>query len=63
MTETKTYTLQEAADILHISRQTLYNYIRAGKLKVPKMGSVYRVSEEQLRYIIENGFESRFEKS
>ena len=50
----KLYTLQEVADTLRINRQTLYNNIRKGRLRLTKLGKEYRVTEEQLRDIIQN---------
>ena len=52
----KLYTLQEVADILKMNRQTLYNNISRGKLKLTKVGKEYRLTEEQLQDIIKNGF-------
>ena len=54
--QTKLYTLQEVADILRMNRQTLYNNISRGKLKLTKVGKEYRLTEEQLQDIIKNGF-------
>ena len=57
MTEqVKTYTLQEVADILRLNRQTLYNNIRRGKLKAAKFGKEYRITEEQLQELLQNGY-------
>lgn len=52
----KVYTLQEAADILRLNRQTLYNNIRKGRLNIQKLGKEYRITEEQLQDIIQNGY-------
>ena len=54
--QTKLYTLQEVADILRMNRQTLYNNISRGKLKLTKVGKEYRLTEGQLQDIIKNGF-------
>lgn len=50
------YTLKEAADALRVSRQTLYNHIGKGDLRIPKLGKEYRISGEQLQYILASGF-------
>ncbi len=55
MTEIKVYTLQEIADILKVSRQTIYNYLRANKLRATKYGKEYRVLEEDLKEFLKNG--------
>lgn len=52
----KLYTLQEVADVLRVSRQTLYNNIRKGRLQATKVGKEYRIPEEQLRDIVKNGY-------
>lgn len=52
----KTYTLQEVADILKVSRQTLYNHISKGNLHFTKFGKEYRLTESQLEAILQNGF-------
>lgn len=44
----KVYTLEELVDVLQVTRRTLYNYIREGKLKAVKMGKYWRVTEKQL---------------
>lgn len=52
----KIYTLQEVADVLRVTKQTLYNNIRKGKLQATKVGKEYRITEEQLQDIIKNGY-------
>lgn len=56
MEQSKLYTLQEVADVLRVSRQTLYNNIRKGKLNLTKIGKEYRVTEEQLQELLRNGY-------
>ena len=56
MTDNKLYTLQEVANILRVSRQTLYNNIRKGKLQAAKYGKEYRITEEQLQDLIKYGY-------
>ena len=51
----KLYTLQEVADVLRVSRQTIYNYVTAKRLKASKIGKEYRVTEEDLQDFIKNG--------
>ena len=52
----KLYTLKEVADILRVSRQTLYNNIKNGRLQATKVGKEYRITEERLRDIVANGY-------
>lgn len=51
----KLYTLQEVADYLRVSRQTIYNYVTAKRLKASKIGKEYRVTEEDLQAFMERG--------
>jgi excisionase family DNA binding protein len=55
MAEIKVYTLDEVAEILKVTKRTLYNYIKAGTLHAVKMGKYWRVSEENLQNFISNG--------
>ena len=58
----KLYTLQEVADILRVTKQTLYNNIRKGKLQANKVGKEYRITEEQLQDIVRNGYSGKGNK-
>lgn len=51
----KLYTLQEVADIMKVTRQTIYNYVTAKKLRATKYGKEYRVTEADLQEFIKNG--------
>ena len=44
--EIKVYTLEEIAELLHITRRTLYSYVKEGKLKAVKVGKYWRVTEK-----------------
>lgn len=55
VTDIKLFTLQEVADVLRVSRQTIYNYVTAKKLRATKYGKEYRVTEADLKEFIENG--------
>ncbi len=56
MTETgKLYTLQEVADYLRVSRQTIYNWVGAGKIKASKCGKEYRITEQDLQDFMKKG--------
>ena len=45
----KVYTIEELVDLLHVTRRTLYTYIKEDKLKAVKMGKYWRVREDQLQ--------------
>lgn len=55
--EIKLYTLLEAQDILKVTRRTLYNYVKSGKLKAVKIGREWRVTQESLKEFITKGTE------
>lgn len=52
MTDLKVYTLDEVADILKVTKRTLYNYIKAGELPAIKMGKYWRVTQENLQSFV-----------
>ena len=51
----KLYNLKEASVICRITRQSLYNHIKEGKLKATKIGKEYRITESNLKQYIEKG--------
>lgn len=51
----KLYTSKEIADILQINLFTVLRYIREGKLEHVKVGSQYRITEEQLTKFLKKG--------
>ena len=53
------FTLAEVATILRVSRQTLYNNIRSGKLQAAKIGREYRITGTQLQEIVDYGFKGK----
>ena len=57
MSEIRVYTLDEVADILKLTKRTLYSYIKSGKLKASKIGKYWRVSSKALQDFIDKGTE------
>lgn len=56
MAETmKVYTLEELVDLLKVTKRTLYNYIKSGRLKAVKMGKYWRVTQKQLDAFLNEG--------
>lgn len=49
MDEIKTYKLDEVAQVLKVTRRTIYNYVKDGKLPAVKVGSQWRVTDQALR--------------
>ena len=52
---TKVYTLEEIAEILHVTRRTLYTYIKEGKLRAVKVGKSWRVTQKNLDDFLARG--------
>lgn len=52
MSEFKLYTLDEVAALLHLTRRTLYNYIKGGKIQAVKIGRTWRVTDDALRAFV-----------
>jgi len=48
MEEKKVYTIEEIVDILQVTRRTVYNYIKSGRLKAVKIGKYWRVTAKAL---------------
>ena len=55
MEEIKVYTLEEVASILHVTKRTLYRYLKEGSLKAVRVGKYWRVSHENLQEFIKKG--------
>lgn len=53
----RVYTLEEAAEVAKVSTRTLREYLKSGKLKGAKMGSAWRILEENLREFLAGGSE------
>jgi excisionase family DNA binding protein len=53
------YTLKEIEDLLHVTRRTLYNWIKSGKLKAFRIGKEWRVTREALQEFTQTGTEDK----
>jgi excisionase family DNA binding protein len=51
---TKIYTIEEVVEILKVTRRSVYNYLKDGKLNAVKLGRSWRVTEEELDRFIKN---------
>lgn len=51
--DVKSYTVQEAAQMLGLSAVTIRNYIKAGRLKATKAGVSWLITEKNLQNFIE----------
>ena len=49
MDTVKNYTIEEAANILKVSKRFLYPYVKSGTLRGVKIGRAWRISEDALR--------------
>ena len=50
----KMFDLEELTEKLTLTKRTLYNYIKKGKLKSQKIGKCHFVSENNLRKFLNN---------
>jgi len=48
----KIYTIQETADLLKVSRDTIYKWIKAEKISAVKFEGIVRVTESQILSIM-----------
>lgn len=55
MADIRVYTLDEVETILHVTRRSIYNYIKEGKLKAVKIGKFWRVTQENLEEFLSTG--------
>lgn len=52
------YTCEEIAKMMKVGTETVWIWIRKGRLAAAKLGKQYRVSEEDLQNFIEKGRKS-----
>ncbi len=45
-------TPEQAADYLQVNRETVYRYIRQGKLAASRLGRSYRISRRSLEFLL-----------
>ena len=50
-TYTKVYTPEQVADMLQLSKNTVYELIKRGEIVAKKIGKVYRVSANALSFV------------
>lgn len=58
MAELKVYTIDEVVDLLHVTKRSIYSYIKNGKLKAVKVGKYWRVTQENLEGFLSKGTKS-----
>ena len=58
MAELKVYTIDEVVDLLHVTKRSIYSYIKDGKLKAVKIGKYWRVTQENLEDFLSRGTKS-----
>ena len=49
----KVYRLDEVAELLKVTRRTMYNYIKSGKVEAVKIGKNWFISEKHLESLLE----------
>ncbi len=55
MTVDQMLTIQQVTDRLQIADETVYRYIRQGKLKAVRVGGLWRVRESDLERFLQGG--------
>lgn len=48
-------TVSEVAEVLKMTKKTIYNYIKGGQLKASKIGNRMRIKVSDLEVFLENG--------
>lgn len=56
----KYYSTNEVAEIIGVTRRTVYNYIESGKLKATKPAGRYAVSEKELKRFMNRPINYKF---
>ncbi len=51
MLQPRTYTPEEVADILQLSKNTVYDLISRGEIVAKKIGKVYRIPPSSLSFV------------
>ena len=51
------YTLTEVTELLQVTRRSLYNWIKDGKLEAIKVGREWRVTRQSLDKFLQKGTE------
>ncbi|PJE63117.1 hypothetical protein COU88_01225 [Candidatus Roizmanbacteria bacterium CG10_big_fil_rev_8_21_14_0_10_39_6] len=51
MLNTKMYTPEQVADMLQLSKNTIYDLINRGEIVAKKIGRVYRVPRSSIEYV------------
>lgn len=62
MLNTKAYTPEQVADMLQLSKNTVYTLISRGEIVAKKIGKVYRISSSALSFIFTGLDEDLYEK-
>jgi len=49
------YTISEVADIFKVTTRTIHNWITEGRLPIIKIGKTVRISDEDIKALIDTG--------
>lgn len=55
MEEIRLYTPEEIAQLLKVTRRSIYTYLKSGKLEAVKIGNGWRISQEALEKFLSQG--------
>lgn len=60
MTTGTLYTIKEVASLLKVTRRTIYNYLKADELQGVKIGKEWRISEDSVKRVMEEGINANY---
>lgn len=60
--EIEVYTLNEIADLLQVTKRSLYSWIKSGRLKALKVGREWRVTKKSLEAFLEENTATQAEE-
>ncbi len=52
------YTPEEAAELLKVTRRTMYSYLRGGAIRSAKLGRVWRIARQDIEAFLSSGREA-----
>lgn len=60
MQDIKVYKIDEVAEMLKVTRRTIYNYVKSNQLKAMKMGREWRITHQAIEEFLKTGTEKNY---
>ena len=54
MAKLEVYTVEECAEILKVTKRTIYKYVKDGSLRASKVGRDWRITDAAIQAFLEN---------